>query len=77
MMNTSKPLAMREFRNSTGFSGFVFLLPMLSLVFLQSLLPNDEHFKTICNERVLEFNRFQWFLARIKGSSDADFQEFT
>ncbi len=58
MMKTSKPFAMREFQNSTGFSGFVFLLPIRSLVFLQSLLPNDEHFKVICNERVSEFN---WF----------------
>ncbi len=58
MMKTSKPFAMREFQNLTGFSGFVFLLPMRSLVFLQSLLPNDEHFKAIGNERFSEFN---WF----------------
>jgi hypothetical protein len=58
MMKTSKSFAMREFQNSTGFSGLVFLLPMCSLVFLQSLLPNDEHFKAIGNERVSEFN---WF----------------
>ncbi len=64
LMKTSKPFAMREFQNSTGFSGFVFLLPMCSLVFLQSLLTNDEHFKAIGNERVSEFNWFQWFLAK-------------
>jgi hypothetical protein len=62
MMKTSKPFAMREFQNSTGFSGFIFPLPMRSVVFLQSLLQNDEHFKTIGNERVSEFNWFWWLM---------------
>jgi hypothetical protein len=62
MMKTSKPFAMREFQNSTGFSGFIFPLPMRSVVFLQSLLQNDEHFKAIGNERVSEFNWFWWLM---------------